>query len=55
MLKLISSAAIATILLGQAARAEPLGRFDVAEDHTRFVFAPPRCTTTVCPPTATPS
>lgn len=40
MLKLASSAALAAILLCQAARAEPLARFDVAEDHTRFVFAP---------------
>ncbi|WP_138933250.1 hypothetical protein [Roseovarius arcticus] len=28
----------AAILLGTAALAEPLVRFDVAEDHTRFVF-----------------
>jgi hypothetical protein len=40
MLKLASSAALAAILLGQVARAEPLARFDVAEDHTRFAFAP---------------
>jgi hypothetical protein len=40
MLKLASSAAIAAMLLAQAAQAQPLARFDVAEDHTRFVFAP---------------
>jgi hypothetical protein len=40
MLKLASSAAVAAIFLAQAAQAQPLVRFDVAEDHTRFVFAP---------------
>ncbi len=37
MLKYLS---IAATLLGTAAAAEPLVRFDMAEDHTRFAFAP---------------
>ena len=40
MLKYSSMAVIAAILHTQAAWADPLVRFDVAEDHTRFVFAP---------------
>jgi hypothetical protein len=40
MLKNLSTAALAALLLGEAALADPLRRFDVAEDHTRFVFAP---------------
>ncbi len=40
MSKQLSFAAVAAILFGSAALAEPLVRFDVAEDHTRFVFAP---------------
>ena len=40
MSKLLSAASVATILLGTTAFADPLVRFDVAEDHTRFVFSP---------------
>ena len=40
MMKLLSTAAAAIILLGQTASAAPLMSFDVAEDHTRFAFAP---------------
>lgn len=39
MLKCLSMTT-AAVFLGTAAQAEPLVRFDVAEDHTRFVFAP---------------
>lgn len=34
------SAAFAAILSVSSAAADPLSQFDVAEDHTRFVFAP---------------
>jgi homocysteine S-methyltransferase len=40
MLKQFSIATLAALLLSGAALADPLRRFDVAEDHTRFVFAP---------------
>jgi hypothetical protein len=40
MFKQLSIATLAALLLSGAALADPLRRFDVAEDHTRFVFAP---------------
>lgn len=40
MMKLLPAAAAAAILLGHPALAAPLVGFDVAEDHTRFAFAP---------------
>lgn len=40
MSKQTAMAAIAASLFGTGLMAEPLERFDVAEDHTRFVFAP---------------
>jgi hypothetical protein len=40
MFKHLSTAALAALLLNEAALADPLRHFDVAEDHTRFVFAP---------------
>jgi hypothetical protein len=40
VLKQTALAAIAASLFGTVLMAEPLYRFDVAEDHTRFVFAP---------------
>ena len=39
MLKYLSSAAMAAVLLGQSALADPLAAFDVAEDHTRIFMA----------------
>lgn len=36
----ITTTAIAALLSTSTLAAEPLMRFDVAEDHTRFVFAP---------------
>jgi hypothetical protein len=40
VLKQTAVAAMAASLFGSALMAEPRERFDVAEDHTRFVFAP---------------
>jgi hypothetical protein len=40
MLKKTALVAMAASLFGTGLMAEPLERFDVAEDHTRFVFAP---------------
>jgi hypothetical protein len=40
VLKQTSLLAMAASLFGTGLMAEPLERFDVAEDHTRFVFAP---------------
>ncbi|SPH24649.1 hypothetical protein DEA8626_03700 [Defluviimonas aquaemixtae] len=40
MLRQLSSVALATLTLAVPAWADPLTRFDVAEDHTRFLFAP---------------
>lgn len=40
MMKLLATTAAAAILLGHTASAASLMSFDVAEDHTRFVFAP---------------
>lgn len=40
MLKTLTLAAVAALLHSAAAYADPLLEFDVAEDHTRFVFAP---------------
>lgn len=39
MQKLITSAAVAALMIGQSALAEPLTSFDVAEDHTRIFMA----------------
>ena len=38
--KLLTAAAFAALMSTSAFAGEPLTRFDVAEDHTRFVFAP---------------
>jgi len=40
MLTQVASAILATLSLASPAFADPPTRFDVAEDHTRFVFAP---------------
>jgi hypothetical protein len=40
MLKLLTTSALAALLVSGAAAADTLLRFDVAEDHKRFVFAP---------------
>lgn len=40
LLKQTALGAIAASIFGTVLMAEPLERFDVAEDHTRFVFAP---------------
>jgi len=40
MLGQIACVALAALALASPALADPIARFDVAEDHTRFVFAP---------------
>jgi len=40
MLTHVAATTLAVITLALPAWADPINRFDVAEDHTRFVFAP---------------